>query len=172
MAGGRFRVFVALALWTSLGAACAGTKGRASASGGRSGEIGSGGVTVLGSGGATDARGGITDGAGAVIGSTSLGDAACASSSQMAELVPLNIYIMMDKSGSMADPIATNSTTTKWNAVSSALTTFFQDGQSAGIGVGIQYFPQEQAGVADSCQADNDCGAYGPCGVITTCSAP
>ena len=44
--------------------------------------------------------------------------------------------------------IAPNSTTTKWDAVRDALIAFLQDPQSAGLGVGLQYFPLLAAGRA------------------------
>ena len=64
----------------------------------------------------------------------------CASSSQTATLIPLDIFIMMDQSGSMGDPTGTG--VSKWDAVKQALSAFVGDPASAGIGVGIQYFPK------------------------------
>jgi hypothetical protein len=158
---------MAIAAAASIAAGCAGTKQRPS--GGSDGAA-AGPGPISGGGGGGGAGASATDGPGRVIGADALGDAACATATQQAEQVPLDIYVMMDSSGSMADTIATTTTTTKWDAVRAALTAFLQDPQSAGIGVGIQYFPQVVPGVMDSCQADGDCGAYGPCGIIRTCS--
>ncbi|HEY3668765.1 MAG TPA: hypothetical protein VGL19_22360, partial [Polyangiaceae bacterium] len=64
---------------------------------------------------------------------------ACAAHVSSAEPIPLDMYIMLDSSSSMLDP--TSATTTKWDAVKTALTSFLNDSASAGLGVGLQYFP-------------------------------
>ena len=85
------------------------------------------------------------------------GACACASTTEQATLIPLDLYIMMDQSGSMDD--STSSGSTKWNDVKSALTAFVQSSNSTGIGVGIGYFPIEVStggffgGTDDSCKA-------------------
>ncbi len=71
--------------------------------------------------------------------SCSLGTCTCASSTQTASLAPLDLYIMMDQSGSM--DLATGTGVSKWVAISSAIQGFLTDVKSIGIGVGIQYFP-------------------------------
>jgi hypothetical protein len=111
---------------------------------------------------------GVSDGQ-RVIGSDALGDAACAVATQTAQRVPLDLYIMMDSSGSMSATVAGN--TTKWDAVRSALTAFLSDQDSAGLGVGLQYFPQLRAGVPAECETDNACVGFGPCDILRTCSA-
>ena len=89
------------------------------------------------------------------------GACACASASQTATRSPLDMYIMMDQSSSMDE--ATGSGLSKWDAVSQALRAFVADAGSAGIGVGIQYFPiitggwlfeTESCDVADYAQAE------------------
>ncbi len=70
----------------------------------------------------------------------------CASSTQTATLIPLDLFIMMDQSGSMTDTTGTGAT--KWDAISQAFTTFVNDPASAGIGVGIQYFPLSGTGMS------------------------
>jgi hypothetical protein len=75
----------------------------------------------------------------------------CASVSQAASRTPLDMFIMMDQSGSMDDPTGTS--LTKWEAVTQALSAFLQDPASAGISVGIQYFPLPTGALADdSCK--------------------
>ncbi len=50
---------------------------------------------------------------------------------------------MMDQSGSMGDPTGASGTgISKWESIKQALSTFVGDPASAGIGVGIQYFPK------------------------------
>jgi hypothetical protein len=97
-------------------------------------------------------------------------DAACATQSAMAETLPLDLYMMMDSSGSMAQTTAAGPT--KWEAVRTAMTAFFNDPQSAGIGVALQYFPLLQPGVPASCTSDGACGAFGPCDRLRTCFGP
>ncbi len=80
------------------------------------------------------------------------GDAgACAATKETAKLVPLDIYVMMDQSGSMSE--TTSSGSTKWAAIKTAISSFLGDPSSAGIGVGIGYFPIETGGFFsdDSC---------------------
>lgn len=68
----------------------------------------------------------------------------CASASSTAQVLPLDMYIMMDQSGSMADPTGTG--LTKWKSIAKAISGFVADPSTAGIGVGIQYFPQSGVG--------------------------
>jgi hypothetical protein len=90
--------------------------------------------------------------------------------------VPLDLYFLMDSSKSMADN--TGAGTSKWTAVGSALSGFFNDGGSAGLGVALKYFPDEQAALPastkGSCTVDTDCMVggtnYGPCDRRQTCT--
>ena len=77
----------------------------------------------------------------------------CAAETFPGQLVPLDLYVMLDRSSSMKD-------SSKWSNVVAALNTFIGDKSSAGIGVGLQYFPTKPAvPVPATCP----CGAYGPC---------
>jgi hypothetical protein len=144
--------------------AAAGTGSMAGSSGARDGGGGSSGAAGSGTAGSS------TDGPGRVIGADALGDAACATATQRAEQVPLDIYVMMDSSGSMLDFVSATGTTTKWTAVRAALIAFLQDPQSAGIGVGLQYFPLVQPGVPETCESAAECAGFGPCDILRTCS--
>ena len=73
----------------------------------------------------------------------------------------------MDSSKSMLEK--TGAGTTKWAAVSSALDMFFADSGSAGLGVALKYFPDEQSGAPATCAKDSDCGSYSPCDFRDTC---
>lgn len=131
--------FVGIGLWAALGTfalsqACgsaedggiAGGDGGATAGGKGGGSAASGSGATSGSGGGLILEGGPGDGA--------LTDAnACATETQKAEPLPLDIYIMLDKSGSMLG--------TKWTSTVSAINSFVNDAQSAGIGVGLDFFP-------------------------------
>jgi len=95
---------------------------------------------------------------------------ACATSSVMAELTPLDLYVMVDVSKSMARP--TTAGPSKWDAVKSAMNTFFSDPQSSGLGVGLGYFPALQPTLltVPTCLTDGQCGAtFGPCDRRKTC---
>ena len=89
----------------------------------------------------------------------------CASETQTAKKLPLDMYIMLDQSGSMSDMVSGGGT--KWQAVTQALTAFLQDPKNAALGVGIQFFGLPTSGSAPgNCTKDSDCGAFGPCLVI------
>jgi hypothetical protein len=90
----------------------------------------------------------------------------CATQSIVAERLPLGLTIMMDSSGSMLELTASASVasqTSKWEAATSALTGFFNDRQSAGLSVALQYFPILRETVPASCLSEPACGAHGPC---------
>jgi hypothetical protein len=90
------------------------------------------------------------------------GACACAAETTEANLVQLDLFIMLDQSGSMSDTVQGGAT--KWSAVTTALKGFFNDPANAGLGVGIQYFALTP-GMACTpfCTVDADCGAFGPC---------
>jgi hypothetical protein len=73
----------------------------------------------------------------------------CAEEARMAERLPLDLVLLVDRSSSM--------TGTKWEMSRAALTTFIADPKSAGLGVGLQFFPYSPN--QDSpCGTDQDCG--------------
>lgn len=69
---------------------------------------------------------------------------------------------MLDRSKSMAATVADGSTT-KWQAVTGAIATFLDDPLSAGLGLGLQYFPLLQPNVPATCTSSDECGGFGPC---------
>ena len=87
----------------------------------------------------------------------------CVTSRVDAERVPVDMYIMFDRSGSML--AETGAGPTKWDATREALDNFIQDPRSEGLGVGLQYFPIGKAGVPATCRSDAECGSAenGPC---------
>jgi von Willebrand factor type A domain-containing protein len=98
---------------------------------------GSGGSGGFSGSGALDASVGVPDVG--IGGQGGLGDAAvCARESKRAEALPVDMYIMLDKSTSMheLDPTGTKI----WDGVKAALSGFFADPGAAGTGVGLQYF--------------------------------
>jgi Mg-chelatase subunit ChlD len=124
----------------ALAAACGGTdQGGGTAGpgyGGSSASGNTGGSSASGNTGGSSANGGTGGGLilDASTGDGALTDAnACAAESQKAELVPLDLYIMLDRSGSMQG--------SKWSSVTSAIDTFVKDTASIGLGVGLDFFP-------------------------------
>ena len=105
---------------------------------------GTGTTTTTGNGGSGQGGSGTTSGEGGDI-TIDAGDpdatlddgGACAATSAEAELIPLDMVILLDKSGSMSG--------SKWTGVTNALKTFILDPASAGIGVGLVYFPVDLA---------------------------
>lgn len=87
----------------------------------------------------------------------------CAADLVEAKRIPLDMYVMLDVSGSMLQATEGDALVTKWQAVSSALTAFVSDDASSGIGVGLQVFPILQKDAPTSCLTDTDCAAFGPC---------
>jgi len=86
----------------------------------------------------------------------------CAAKVSTAQAIPLDIFIMLDVSGSMLDLTATQ--VSKWDAVKLALESFLTDNASAGIGVGLQYFPQLKPNTPATCTSNAQCGnSAGPC---------
>lgn len=92
----------------------------------------------------------------------------CASNNVGAEPAPLDIYIMLDISKSMLDEASGG--VSKWTAIQDAVSAFLMDPNSAGIGVGIQYFPLMKPGVPATCTATDECGDGGMC-ALNLCRA-
>jgi hypothetical protein len=168
-----------------LGAACAAGNGdhgaNGSSSGGGSGDGGGVDGTSLPDGASDSYSGGGDTGSFGTLDATpSDAFVGCATTTQKATQLPLDLYFMMDTSGSMNDLVAAGQS--KWQAVSSAMTAFVGDPASAGIGIGLQYFPGTMAGVPASCTSSAQCNGAGPClfgicylaatqGVIEPCDA-
>jgi hypothetical protein len=162
------RLASAAAFAVSLGA-CSESSDNGAAAGSPSG---TGGAPAAGSPGQTSSGGSnasgastSTSGGGSVVvgisGATGAGGAAtCAGETTSAKQVPLDIYLMLDSSGSMTEPTITSD---KWNDVLSALGEFISDPGSEGIGLGLQYFPILDPSVPDACSTDADCGANNSC---------
>jgi hypothetical protein len=107
------------------------------------------------------------DGGDAIADADAGPDVACIGTSTKVQQ-PLDIYIMLDQSGSMQESVPGGGT--KWAAVTSALNTFVS-GPANGVSVGLQYFGLSAPGTAcpSSCSSDTDCGpSGGPC-LSNTC---
>jgi hypothetical protein len=81
----------------------------------------------------------------------------CATQSNKAERLPVDLALVVDSSGSM-DEISGDDT--KWNKAKAALSAFVRDPASAGLGVGVTFFPGVPGappGRTGSCTTDGDC---------------
>jgi hypothetical protein len=151
----------ALAACCGIVAACSGSKdGTGFDDGSSSGSSGSGGDGGFGSSGTSGLLG--SSGGGVIS-----PDAACAADNVKAQQQPLDMYVMLDQSGSMNESVSGG---TKWSAVTAALGAFVNQPSAAGIGVGLQYFglPPGAASCPTSCKVEADCNGAGPC-IIGTC---
>ena len=157
----------ALSLVTALaaaGASCSSSHGsgstQASGSGHHGGAGGAGPATGTGTGGNL----GFTTSA---SGSTGTGvdlDAGCAGAATKAQQLPLDMYIMLDRSASMLDAVPGGGN--KWDAITAALKSFVVQSGLKGISVGLQFFavpPSVMPSCPMSCTTDAACGNYGPC---------
>ena len=105
-------------------------------------------------------------------GGVSCGGPNCAGKTETAQFRPVNLYFVVDRSGSM--------TGSKWTGTTQALTSFFQSPSAGGLGSGLEFFPLSGGGAyGDGCAPDwNSCSAV-PCGnpmipvgKLSTASAP
>lgn len=156
----RFTTLSLLLLWAGAQtAACSGNAltGKAGTNGSGT-ESGSTGSQADGAGGGIILSGGTGGGA-----SGSGGFDACAATPYSADLLPLDMYVMLDQSGSMKDKTALGPT--KWEAVTKALNSFVVQPKLDGIAIGIQYFglPAASGQCPPFCTKDADCGNNGPC---------
>jgi hypothetical protein len=103
---------------------------------------GSGGSFGAGAGG-----GGGAGGSDVVIpldaGARSDGNATCATDTKQADERPLDLYVLLDQSGSM-----TKFAPNRWEPTVAALKDFVTGGRLDGVGMGLNYFPQALGQVA------------------------
>jgi len=132
---------------TNVNGTSSGSSGAGSGSGGDN-SLGGGGVASNNSSGGDGFIGNGTGSSGST--SQAGNDGGCTRTTRKAEQVqvpvtttvttssPVDMYILYDQSGSMNDSTPKG---TKWDAIKAALTGFVNDPSSAGIGVGIGFFP-------------------------------
>jgi uncharacterized protein YegL len=123
---------------------------------------------IFGSGGFISGGGDIT-GIGATGSGTGAGtgigpDGGCASDVHQGERLPLDMYFVVDTSGSMGQQVTGG---TKWSVISGSLVSFLNDPANADIGTGITYFPSVNPAAPPTCLTDPDCttaaGNFGTC---------
>lgn len=81
-------------------------------------------------------------------------DAACAAVTEEAISVPVNLYIMLDKSQSMVGD--------KWTSAKAGLTAFVNNPKFAGIRVALRFFPNDGAPECDQTLYKEPTVDYGP----------
>jgi hypothetical protein len=126
-----------------------------------------GSLQALGGGGTSNSTASGTGGVDFTIdGGTDDDAGSCAAEVNLAVPVTLDLYIMLDQSGSMDSPLPGQGNPTRWQVVKTSLASFLQQPSAAGIGVGLQYFGlwKGPGGLCPgNCYQDSDCGAAGPC---------
>jgi hypothetical protein len=128
----------------------AGSSGSSNGTGSGTGTGGNG--LIVGSGGSAASANGTGAGGEATFDP----DAACAKGSADGEPIPLDLFFMVDITGSMncpvpedpatpceVDPGPPYSKTTRWTVESAALSAFVDDPANKGIGMGIRFFPSQ-----------------------------
>ncbi len=122
---------------------------------------GTGGVGGMASPGSSGGTGPIVN----IGGGPGTSGESCTGETTTAKLVPLDLYLMLDSSGSMLETTEDGAgSADKWTAVKAALEAFLGDDGSSGMGVGLQFFPQRKEDVPASCMSDAECGPdAGPC---------
>jgi hypothetical protein len=121
------------------------------AGGGSSGGAGTTGTTGGGGGGS----GTIITLPDASASSSDVAGPACVEEAYKAEAVPVDLMLLVDASGSMSSRAGAG-TATKWALAQNALANFVGDARSAGLGVGLQFFPESAQ--TKPCMSDADCG--------------
>ena len=134
-----------VSLFGSAFAACGGGESPATGGGGQGGEL-------FGDGGPGSGGGIISP------------DASCAKAITTAILVPVNMFLIFDKSASMLDD-------GKWTAATKALAAFFQDPKVAGLRVALRFFPDNTCN-APQCDIDECTEPTVKIGKLTSEPAP
>lgn len=90
----------------------------------------------------------------------------CVFQSFTGKRAPVDLLVLADASSSMADKVV-GGQRSKWLSAQSALVAFARDPGSAGLGLGLQFFPL--AGNGTQCRTDADCGTGSLCEQRTLC---
>jgi hypothetical protein len=91
----------------------------------------------------------------------------CATQVHVAERAPVDLLLLVDTSSSMKDMSGTQS---KWDKARDSLRAFVSDPASAGLGVGVMFFPTTGADARQTCQQASDCTSVSP--VMPTPGSP
>ena len=91
----------------------------------------------------------------------------CGQFSAAADLARLDVFMLIDSSGSMEAQTALGNT--KWEAVKGAIGEFIDDPATDGMNVGITFMPQIDESVRPLCRSDNQCDQEGACMPLGLC---
>jgi hypothetical protein len=191
----RNRLIVGLSCFTTLLYACSdGDTGEVGTLTGGSTSSGGRGIGVTGGVGA-----GVSGGTGGAISSGGTGnvimtsggsagmapvdpDASCGKGTASANLKPVNMVVMFDRSTSMEECIdgsnheeAPCPTGSRWDSASSALSAFFQSPEAAELGVALRFFPHDLPAVGcsqDTCDVNACAQVLVDMGTLTADPAP
>lgn len=96
------------------------------------------------------------DGPGLAPGQTLEPGQVCEDVSQTTQPIPVDLLIMLDHSVSMTEPVAAGETTTRWEAVTEALRTFFEHPDAQQIRIAYDYYahPDDAGAELGSYQCD------------------
>jgi Mg-chelatase subunit ChlD len=85
----------------------------------------------------------------------------CARDSYEGQRSRVNLYLVLDISGSMEVTVAVDSEVTQWDAVRTAVIGFIEADESRGLGLALNYYPR--LGARADCDDLNRCEANVPC---------
>ncbi len=146
----RLITLASLLIGLSPFAACSASSSSPSGNGGSGGEAGSesGGTGNGGFGGSVlDASGSDAELPG------------CATDSYAGDVIPLDLYILLDRSDSMLD--ADTNGLQRWSAITQAVKNFVDLQGNAGMGLGLGYFPVALSKpLPSACSVSDDCFPY------------
>ncbi len=97
-------------------------------------------------------------------------DAACASDTQQAAMLPVKMFIQFDRSSSMSQA-GVGATEVKWAQASSALDAFFKEPGSAGLEIALHFFPSDRPACGCQGSVNMVSGTEGECNV-EACGQP
>lgn len=154
---------LALALTLAAAAGCGAggqTEQQQGPSTGTGGSIGGGGSG--GNAGGTIPDAGVSDSAIVVDAPSNVDAESCAADSYEGQLVMLDMYLMLDRSGSMNSTPTDAGGPTYWDQVTQAIDDFLSLQGTTGISMGIGFFPTEPSVPPPrQCQTGQDCLPYG-----------
>ena len=117
----------------------------------------SGGSSASGGSGGTIGIGGSAAASGGTAGVPDICNSGCVCDTHDGELVPLDMFVMLDRSGSMSE-------SGKWGAITNAFNTFVSLPGIDGLGMGIGFFPPVvNPPVPEFCDPSGSCGPNGTC---------
>ncbi len=85
----------------------------------------------------------------------------CAAETFQGKRVELDLYFIVDSSGSMREAAGSGGTGTKWAAVKDAITNFVTDQGSIGLGMAMKFFPTRDSRAPETCTETSQCTAGG-----------